>query len=188
MEKIIIYLVGHGGSGKTSAATYLQQKYNFTPFAFSASIREYAATNNIPLRKRADYANTHAEMLKKYGWDYVPQAALNSPDMRVCIDDVRSRRYAELIQRAGGVSIAFDCPLELRFAHTLNHPDRAKYPASLRAFMQNEQDDEATGIGAGLEFETDALMKLADHHIDATGSLRNTYDQLDDIVAPLLGK
>jgi len=188
MTKTIIYLIGEGGSGKTSAATHLQQKYGFTSYAFGMIIRDYAQANGITLRKRADYAKTHAEILEKYGWDYVPRMALSSSAELICIDDVRARKYAELIERAGGVSIAFDCPVEVRFAHTLNHPDTAKYPATLHAFVQNEKEDRVENAVAGLKFETRALMKSARYRIDATGSLEDTFDQLDRIVVPLLAR
>jgi dephospho-CoA kinase len=186
MNKIILSLIGYGGSGKTSATRYLHDTYGFTPFTFSSVIRDYAAAHGIALTKRTDYANTHAEMIKKYGWDYTLNIGLNLPGARLCIDDVRSRKYAERIQQAGGLAIAFDCPTEVRFAHVRNHPDKAKYPATLEAFIQNEREDEATSIGAGLAFETGALMKTADYHVDASGSLEHTFSQLDTIVAALL--
>jgi len=186
VSKLILSLIGHGGSGKTSAANYLQDEYKFTPFSFSLVIRGYAAAHSISLQKRANYASTHAEIIRKYGWDYTLSLALNLKADRICIDDVRSLPYADIIRDAGGKGIAFDCPVETRFAHVHNHPDKAKYPDTLNGFIENEREDEAITIGAGLQFETDLLMQSADYHIDASGSLENTFRQLDEIVQPLL--
>lgn len=182
MSKTILYLVGYGGSGKSSAAQYLQQKYGFVPFSFSAAIRDYAAEHNIALRSRLDYARTHAEMLSKNGWDYTLNLALQLPHDRICIDDVRSPKYADRIKQAGGMSIAFDCPPEVRFAHTQTHADKAKYPATFETFLQNERDDDATVIAPGLEFNIEQLLESADYHIDATGTLENTLEQLNSII------
>jgi cytidylate kinase len=186
MEKTILYLIGYGGSGKTSSATYLRQKYNFSPFSFSSVIRDYASQRGIELKKRTDYARTHAIMLKHYGWNYTVNIGLNIQSDRICIDDVRSRKYAECIRQAAGVGIAFDCPAKIRFAHVKNHPDTAKYPRILAEFIKNERDDENETIAPGLEFETAALMESADYHIDASKSLKDTFAQLDVIVLPLL--
>jgi hypothetical protein len=185
VQKVILYLIGYGGSGKSSAAAYLQATYGFAPFAFSSVIRDYASKNGIALKKRADYANAHAEMLARYGWDYTVGAGLDMPSDRICIDDVRTRKYAERIKQAGGVSIAFDCPTEIRFAHVRDHADRVKYPATLDAFVQNECDDEKATIGTGLEFETAALMESADYHVDASKRLVDTFRQLDAIITQL---
>lgn len=182
MNKITLYTIGYGASGKTSAGQYLQQKYGFVLFSFSAVIRDYAAAHNITLKNRHDYARTHAEMLEQNGWDYSLNLALELPDERICIDNVCSPKYAERIKQAGGISIAFDCPAGVRFAHIKNHPDKAKYPPTFEAFMQNERDDQATLIAPGLEFDTASLLESADYHIDATGTLEDTFRQLDDIL------
>jgi dephospho-CoA kinase len=186
MSKLILSLVGYGGSGKTSAAIFLQEKYGFAPFAFSSVIREYASANGIVLQNRTDYAKTHAAMIARYGWDYTLNIGLGIRSERICIDDVRSKKYAERIQRAGGISIAFDCPTEIRFEHVRNHHDRAKYPDSLAAFIQNERADEAALIGVGLQFETAALIDSADYHIDGSGTLESTLGQINAIVGSLL--
>jgi cytidylate kinase len=186
MSKVILSLIGYGGSGKTSAANYLREKYDFTPFTFSVVIREYAAANGIELRNRIDYANTHAEMIKKYGWDYTLSIALGLKTNRLCIDDLRLRKYAEVIHGAGGKDIAFDCPVEARFSHVSNHPDKTKYPATLDVFMENEREDEAASIGVGLKFETASLMQEARYHLDASGSLDDTFRQLDSILRSVL--
>jgi dephospho-CoA kinase len=184
--KIIISLVGHPASGKTSAARYLEEKYGFTTFTFSKAIREYAARNNIELKRRADYANTHTRMLKEQGWDYTLKLALSQDVDRLCIDDVRSPRFAEVLRSAGSIDIAFDCPSAVRFAHAHGNADRAKYPTSQEAFDKNERDDNEVVIGPGLGFNTDQVMKTANYHIDASGTLNNTYEQLDKIITELI--
>jgi dephospho-CoA kinase len=187
MRKVILSLIGHGGSGKTSAARYLQEHYGFNTFTPSMVIRSYAAEHTIIPQKRADYANVLAKINRKHGLSYMTDMAFEIPGERLCFDDLRSPVYAQRLQEAGGLTIAFDCPAEVRFAHVREHPDRAKYPASFEAFVQNERDDEAVTLDAGLQFETSALMATADYHVDATGSLDETLQQIDTIVRPLVG-
>ncbi len=183
---MIISLIGHPASGKTSAAKHLEKTYGFTVFTFSKAIREYAAQNNIELKCRADYANTHARMLQEHGWDYTLRLALEQEATRLCIDDVRSPRFAEVLREAGSIDIAFDCPAAVRFAHVRENADSAKYPDTQEAFDRNEREDNEVVIGPGLEFNTDQVMKTANYHIDASGSLDNTLQQLDDIIAILI--
>ncbi len=182
MNKVIISLIGPGAVGKTSSAKYLAQNYGFTTFSFSDVIREYANSEDIPLRKRSDFALAHAQLLKERGWDYSVQKALSLQSNRICIDDVRSPRYAEIIRSAGGKDIAFFCPTRMRFAHTRNHPDKARYPDTIEGFIQNEQEDDRTTIGAGLAFDIDSLLRAADYHVQATGTLDDTFHQLDEIM------
>lgn len=186
MTKLVISLVGRPGSGKSTAAQHLQQAYGFSVFTFSAVIREFAAANNITLRKRADYAATSAKIYKKYGRGYMVNRALQLDATRICIDDVRSPRFVDIIRKAGGISVAFDCPTGVRFAHVHNHPDKTKYPPTLEAFIANEREDEAVNLGPGITFAIDDALQAADHHLDASGSLAYTLEQLDAIVKPLL--
>lgn len=185
MAKTIVYLIGKAGSGKTSASKYLQDTYGFTPFTFSDAIRAYAATHNMPLNERADYARAHAAILAEHGIGYLIDLALNLPSDKLCLDGVRSRAYADLIRQAGGKAIAFDCPVDVRFARVKDSTDKAKYPDTLEAFMQSEADDEAAIEGSGITFETDALMTEANYHIDAAQSYDAVLKQLDTIIKPL---
>jgi len=185
MTKIIISLIGYGGSGKSSSAEYLKENFNFSTFTFSNVIREYAKEQNIVLRKRADFANTLAEIIKEYGLDYMLTIALNTKSNRICIDDLKLLPYAEIIHKLGGKTIAFDCPAETRFSHVRNHLDVAKYPTTLRDFLKNEHEDDAAILGKNLKFETTLLMKEADYHIDASKTLEDTFNQLENIVRPL---
>lgn len=182
MNRLIVSLIGRGATGKSSSAKYLAQHYGFMIFSFSDVIREYANSEGIPLRKRSDFAQTHAKLLKERGWDYSVQRALSLQSNRICIDDVRSPRYAEIIRNAGGKEIAFDCSTALRFSHARNHPDKARYPDSIEQFMQNEHEDDITTIAAGLEFDVESLIPKADYHIEATGTLEDTFSQLDEIM------
>ena len=188
MVRLIISLIGHPASGKTSTAKYLERKYGFTVFTFSQVIRDYAARNDIQLKRRADYANTHTRMLKEHGWDYTLKLALSSNTGRLCVDDVRSPRFAEVLREAGSVDIAFVCPAAVRFAHAQGNADMARYPDTEKVFIENEREDNGVVIGPGLEFDTDWVMQTAPYHIDASGTLDNTYRQLDKIVTTLIAK
>ncbi len=188
MQKVIVSLAGHPGSGKTSAAHYLQEKYGFTPFSFGVVIRDYAAKNGIKLEKRADYANTHTRMLKEHGWDYTMRLALSLETERLCVDDLRVVSCAKMLREAGGVEIAFDCPPDVRFAHTQGHPDKARYPSDFATFMKNEHEDNAVVIAPGMEFETDKVMEGAQYHLDASDTLEHTFEQLDKIIGQIVSR
>lgn len=188
VQKLIISLIGHGGTGKTSTAKYLEEKYGFTTFTFSTVIREYAAKHGIELKKRIDYAHTNAQMIEKYGWDYALKIILDMPADRVCVDDLRSKPYVDVLRQAGGKEIALVCPTETRFAHVKDNPDRAKYPATLEDFVQNEEEDDAAVLTKGLKFDTEEIMKTAHYRIDTSGSLQDMYRQLDEIIPEIIAE
>jgi len=185
MTRTIVSLVGHPASGKTSVAKYLEQQYGFTVFTFSKVIRDYAGRNGIQLTCRADYANTHTRMLQEHGWDYTLKLALASDAGKLCIDDVRSPRFAEYLRAAGSIDIAFTCPTVVRFAHAQGNADKARYPATKEMFIENEQEDNKVVIGPGLEFNINFVMQTAPYHIDASGTLDYTYQQIDAIIAKI---
>ena len=188
MTKVIISLLGDGGAGKTSANKHLHDTYGFTVVTISAVLREYAKEQHIELRSRPDYARTHAALVKAHGPTYLPNFALGLPTELLCIDDLRTPIYADKFREAGGVEVAFDCPVEIRFAHVRDHPDIAKYPKTLAQFIRNEELDEQVEVGSGVTLEAAKMMRSADYHIDASDSLAHTLEQLDDIVKPLLEK
>lgn len=186
MSRLIVSLIGYGGSGKSSAARHLSERYGFAVFTISSVIHEYASAHGLELRNRSDFARVHAEIIETLGPDHIPSVALGLPAVRLCVDGLRSRSYAEAFRAAEGKEIAFACPVELRFAHIRNHPDKVRYPNVLAEFIRGEQEDEKVIDTPGLKFETGELMRQADYHIDASGTLAQTLSQLDKIIEPLL--
>jgi hypothetical protein len=98
------------------------------------------------------------------------------------------QRYSDILREAGGKLLAFDCPAAIRFAHVRQHPDEVKYPKTLAAFTRNERADAAVALGAGLTWDTDALLQQADYHIDATRPLHDVFMAVDDSLKGLLGE
>lgn len=186
MKRVVIALVGAAGSGKTSAARHLCERYGFEMFTFSTAIREYAEVHGLPLRSRSDFAAAHKAIVAEQGIEYLPERALDSAAPRLIIDGLRSRRYRSALRTAGAVTIGFDCPAEVRFARVKNSGDAAKYPADLDDFIQNEHDEEQVQIGPGLRLETSILVKTADFRIDASRPQAEVFKELDALVEKLL--
>jgi cytidylate kinase len=186
VSRHIISLIGYGGSGKSSVANHLHEKYGSAVFTFSKVIREYIEANGLALKKRADFAQAHAAIIEKFGPSYMTAAILALPGELVCVDDLRSQLYSDVLRKAGGKTMAFECPPAIRFAHVRNHADKVKYPPTKEAFIRNEQEDETITLGAGLDLDTASLMQQADYHIDASKSLESTFRQTDAIIDSLL--
>ncbi|HEY8999448.1 MAG TPA: AAA family ATPase [Candidatus Saccharimonadales bacterium] len=186
MSKVIITLVGAAGSGKSSAARHLCEKYGFEMFTFSTAIREYAEAHNLPLKNRTDFAAAHKAIVAEQGVEYLPNRALDSRAEHLIIDGLRSRRYRTVLQAAGAKTIGFDCPAEIRFARTQGIADAAKYPGDFNAFVQNEHDEEQVRIGPGLRLETSVLVETADFRLNASRPQDEVFKNLDAIVERML--
>lgn len=186
MSKVIISLIGYGGSGKTTTSQRLQKEYGFYVFTFSNALRSYADKHRIQLNTRADYARVHARIIDKYGVGYLPSLALSTGADLVCVDNLSSVVYADYFRKLGGKEIVFDCPVEVRFSRTRDSSDSAKYPSTLETFIQNERDDEAVEIGQGVRIEPTKLIGGADYHVDASLPLPAVLERVDNIIDQIL--
>lgn len=182
MSKLIISLVGYGGSGKTTIAKHLHNKYGFYTFTFSNVIRDYAKKYAVQLNKRADFAKVHSRIIDDFGVEFLPSLALKTDDDLVCIDNLSSLVYADYLRKRGGQEIAFVCPTEVRFSRTHSSGDSAKYPSTIEAFIQNEQEDEKVIIGHGVRIETPKVIKTADYHVDTDYPLVDVIREVDNII------
>ena len=178
-KRVILALVGNPGSGKTAIGRYLAQQHQFYHFEGSDGIRENAQREGALLFSRAEYSNYHRNLQKKYGMDVLAKTLLERSEDRLVFVGIRSVANARTLQAAGGLVIALDCPVELRFSR-VNHRG-LKYEKTLDAFKKTEEAELYSPDGYGADVMR--VIEAADRTIDTSQPLEVTLKDIDALVA-----
>jgi dephospho-CoA kinase len=185
-KRLIVQITGEAGSGKSDACAYLAQKHDFSVVQISDLIRSYAAQRGLELSTRSDYRLANLQMKSELGNDILVTQTLQTDANRLCVGGLRVVNDVQRLRTAVGVAslvVALDCPPEVRFERTiLRGPGLDK-----RTYDEFLEDDRQDAISAVPELPNlQAVMKMADYHIDASLPQAQVFEAIDDIVAPLL--
>jgi hypothetical protein len=122
-------------------------------------------------------------IIKEFGPSHLIDMVMKTPYDKLCVDGLRSMNYIGVLREAGAVMIALTCPVRVRYDRGLQLSDRAKYPDSLKAFIENERQDESVANQFGLRFDMEGMISQADFHIDGSKPVDDVQRQLDTVVA-----
>ncbi len=182
MSREIVQLVGLPGSGKTELSKYISDTYGFTPILVSDFIRNWAHICGVELSKRKDYMDTHAQMLSDLGKFAVTEAILDSPSDRICVDGLRVPAHSEFLHTYGPI-IALDCPIDIRYQRM----KLRKGPLDKVSLDEVLRDEELESHNNDpFSQNTQAVMELADFHIDSSQPLPWVTNAVDKFMVPLI--
>ena len=179
--RIILALVGNPGSGKTAIGRYLANRHGFYHFEGSDGIREHAAREGALLFSRHEYSDFHRSIQQKHGKDILARTLLDRPEDRLVFVGIRSVDNARALQAAGGVVIALDCPLEVRFAR-VDHSG-LKYEKSIEDFKKTEDREMYSADGYGADVMR--VIEIADRKLDTSTPLEITQVAIDKLIEEL---
>jgi adenylate kinase family enzyme len=149
-ERSIVNIIGKAGTGKSTLAAHLAERFGFEIYRPSDTIRAHARDRNIPLKSRQDYVDTHRHMRIEDPYA-LARPVLTSTTARICIDGLRVPANARLIQKELGlhtIRLASSPEKDAeRLQRTLDDaPQRHSRDdariASLAAFLADETVDE----------------------------------------------
>jgi dephospho-CoA kinase len=181
-RRLAIALVGDPSSGKTTLARYLEQKHGFFYFEGSDYLRLMANKREVKLKTRDDYSNFHRQLQIEFGPTVIADYIMARPEERITFAGMRSTQNAQKIQSQGGVVVALQAPIELRFdRHT---PGGLKSETTLEAFRQAGEAQYASHDHLGADLH--ATMDMADITLDTSIPIEQTYHELDKIIDSLL--
>ena len=114
---ILIGIVGTFGAGKGTLTEYLVRKYSFTHFSVSEFLADEAERRGLgrDRQARADIANSFRAEGPTKLMEAVYEEALKSGADRVIIDPQHTKREVEFIKEKGGIIIAVDADLPIRY-------------------------------------------------------------------------
>lgn len=183
MNRLIIGLTGHSGTGKSTAADYLANKYGFKLFENSQAIREDAVAAGVTLAARKNYNDFYRQQQHLLGKDYLAKRVIGSNELRILQAGLRSRADLEFLQQSGGFVIALVCDPAVALARI----DKTipKNAQTIEQYLaQQRLDDSTDEYGTHVTWAVDH----ADYQIDTSGSVKRTRAELDQVMSEILSK
>jgi dephospho-CoA kinase len=186
---LVIGLTGFAGSGKSTVARYLKEKYNFRTLTISDVLKEAALnrgfiTGKEPLEEMKEKLSAFGDILRKEtGKQFIlgeivaekVKNLISQGEERVCVDGFRSVGEVEIFKHNFNFYLIYIYVDEkIRFERR-----KAEDPnADPKAFHERDQHDIKKGMA-----ET---VAIADFKVDNSGSFENTRKQIDKIITKLL--
>jgi dephospho-CoA kinase len=187
MVKLVLGLIGTIGAGKDVVSKYLQQKYNFFEIGMGDLVREELAGRDIA-ENRENLQAISKELTDKFGQAYwakkVVQRIKNSKCDYVVINGIRRSVDVLTPKKEFGSQfklLLVDADPQIRFER-IKARNRPGDPQTLEAFKKQEAGEYA------LYGDFDKAVKLADFKLDNSGTLEQTYSQIDKFIKNLLSK
>lgn len=111
--------MGKMGSGKTTAAQYLVEKYKFTQVSFAARLKEIATKACRMKEKDRELLQNLGSMIRDdvptYWLDVIKKRVEAEPEASFVLDDLRFKNELEMLLKLGFLVIRLATPREHRF-------------------------------------------------------------------------
>jgi dephospho-CoA kinase len=179
----VIGITGPTGSGKTTAARYLYDKYGFEVLSIGDAVREEVLEQGKELTaKNLDEVAT--SMVKKKGESYWIKKLIDRISGIKCevivVDGIRRKFEVQFLKTKfdhGIFLVLIQSLPEVRFKR-MKKSDEPDDPKTVEEFVENEKRKNQI-------FHKKELLPFIECEIENNGSLEEFYSQLDEMVAKL---
>ncbi len=187
---IRVNVIGQAGAGKSTLVTQAQRRWGGEIFRPSDVIRKYANLNHLPLTNRVNYLESHTRMTQDDP-DAIVRPVITSEVDRLWLDGLRAPEHVRILQDTVGlVTIAIECPDELRFERALIDIEKGRrkrglipQALTLKSFLDDEVADNDMSHGVSVE----QVMGMAKYVIDGSQSPEGVSGKLDGIISSMIG-
>ena len=185
MRRLLFCVIGLPGSGKSTVADYIAQRYHGTVIHSGDVIRAEVRRRKLPYTSESDlkvaqwfHEKGRQRLLAKRVWDVLKR----SKKSILVEEGFRSLEATRELQRLAGqrcIIIATVCPFKVRAARLAK---RKRFAAgeSLNYLRQRDRDELRRGVGA--------VMKAADYRISNSGTQKQTEMHVDKLMKRLLAR
>jgi dephospho-CoA kinase len=185
MAGVILAIVGMCGTGKSTAAKYIEETFKFKPIYFGGYVLEELKKRNLEINS-ANEKLVREDLRQKYGLDVIAQRAAGtihsyvSAGSHVIIDGLYSfSEYLYLEEK-------FDKQLVLLSVHS---PKTLRYQRlgqrEVRPLTPQEVDQR--DFSEIKNIEKAGPIAVADYHIINDGDIQDLYKDIDTIMKGILG-
>jgi len=177
-KKRLVLLVGQPGSGKSSMAKYLAEKYGFTIILVSDLIRDYAKEKGYKLKSRQDYIDIHTLLLRDKGKFFITERVMEQEGL-VCVDGIRVPAHIEKLKQQGALVIGLTAPISVRFERATKRAGLLDKKTLLD--FELEEINEAKNLDLFVQNTNTALL-MASEYVETAGSTRSVEKLIDEIL------
>jgi dephospho-CoA kinase len=173
----LIGLTGSNGAGKGEAAAFFQTR-GYAYASLSDILRQELRGRGLKIT-RDSLIRVGNELRETYGPDVLARRTMARVTGPTVIDSIRNMREVTSLRAQGGfILLAFDAPIEIRFAR-VSARGRNESAATLDEFREKEEEERAGGEWAQ---QLEACMAAADRLIWNDGTIEDLHRKLEDIL------
>jgi dephospho-CoA kinase len=179
--KLVIGLVGHIGSGKTSVSKYIQEGYAAKEHRFSQILMDILDRLYLP-HERTYLQNLGKSLRAELGEDVIVNAfkgdlEKDQSDVLI-VDGIRYENEVELLKGFKNSFLIFvTASPEVRYERCLSRGEKGEAEITYEQFLESE--------GAETEKHIEAIRGSADYIIENSGDLDELYKKVDEIMEVL---
>lgn len=179
---MLIGITGTDGAGKGSVVEYLVARHNFVHYSSRALIMEEVASLGLePIR--TNLAVVGNKMRAEQGEDVIVKTALAKVSQtgakRTIIESIRAEQEAVTLQKAGGILLAVDAPVLVRYERIVGR-GTATDKVSLEEFKQQEELEMNDQRPGGMQKAK--VMQMADYTIMNDGTITELAEKIEEFL------
>ncbi|MFH8080987.1 MAG: AAA family ATPase [Candidatus Aenigmatarchaeota archaeon] len=180
---IVLGIVGFIGSGKDTAAKYIEEKYGYKTISYSELVHEKTREEGLETT-RENLQMIAKKYRENYGMDYFArlavEKALNSGCEKIILKDLRRKEDVEVpkqfFERFYVIEIYAN--KKIRFER-LKRRGSIKDPKTWKEFVKQEENEKLLGFHEA--------VKYADFRIKNNGSIEDLKSQIDQLMKKIEG-
>lgn len=178
--QLVIGLVGHIGSGKTSVSKYLQDNYGAKEYRFSQILMDILDRLYLP-HERAHLQNLGKSLRAELGKDVIVNAfkydlEKDQSEMLI-VDGIRYENEVEMLKEKGGQLIFITASPGVRYERAVARGEKGEAEITFEQFLESEK--------AETEKHIEMIEDSADYIIDNSGTLDELHEKVDRIMEVL---
>ena len=165
-----IALLGKMGSGKSTCAQYLKEKYNFEIHSFGSPVKKFAKEIFNDNTKNRSLIQDFAQKVKEIDPNVWVNYLINNVDFdkKIVVDDLRFPNEFEILKNNGFIIIKLDISKEFQELRL-----KTTYPDNFQIHLNRRNDIS--------ESFTDVLEHDYIYKVDSN-NIKNLYSFLDSII------
>lgn len=182
---MIIGISGTFGSGKDSAAKYLETKKGFQHLSLADILREIAVEKNID-KDRESVRVLANKLNEEEGGDFLAQRALKRKnDEDLVISAIRRPEEINFLKKQNNFFLVFiDAPIETRYQRMVSRSRDVEGEMTIDE-LKKKEELESSGKSSQ---RVDLCKKEADYFVENNGTKEELEKKIDQILIDTMGK